>query len=138
MNDLPNSTEFSSLFDQYRLDKVEIEWYPEYTQLVDSALVSNAVNTQVNTAIDPVGFSVASVSDVLQYKTMVATGITKCHKRTLKPMYLIDGVLPINSFVSTSTPSLNWYGVVYGIAPTGVAMTFRSRAKYYITCLISR
>lgn len=138
LNDLPNSTEFTSLFDQYRLDKVEIEWYPEYTQLVDSALVSNAVNTQVNTAIDPVGFSVVSVADVLQYRTMMATGITKCHKRTLKPMYLIDGVLPINSFVSTSTPSLNWYGVAYGIAPTGVAMTFRSRAKYYITCLISR
>lgn len=120
------------------MDKVEIEWYPEYTQLVDSGLTSNAVNQQFNSAIDPVGFSVASVSDVLQYKTMVATGITKCHKRTLKPMYLIDGVLPINTFVSTSTSSLNWYGVVYGIAPTGVAMTFRSRAKYYLSMLISR
>lgn len=106
--------------------------------MVDSGLASNAVNEQFNSAIDPVGFSVASVSDVLQYKTMMATGITKCHKRALKPMYLVDGVLPINAFVSTSTSSLNWYGVVYGIAPTGVAMTFRSRAKYYLSMLISR
>jgi len=120
------------------LDKVEIEWYPEYTQLVDSGIASNAVNVQFNSAIDPVGFSVASVSDVLQYRTMVATGITKCHKRLLKPMYLIDGVLPINAFISTSSPSLNWYGVVYGIPATGVAMTFRSRAKYFLTTLISR
>lgn len=117
---------------------MEVEWYPEYTQLVDSGLTSNAVNQQLNTAIDPVGFSVAAVADVLQYKTMVATGVTKCHRRTLKPMYLIDGVLPINTFVSTSSSSLNWYGIVYGIAPTGVAMTFRSRAKYYLSMLISR
>lgn len=138
LNDLPSSTEFTSLFDQYRIDRVEIEWYPEYTELTDAALVSNAVNVQVNTAIDPVGFAPSAVADVLQYKTLVSTGITKQHRRMLKPQYLIDGVLPISAFVSTSSPSLNWYGVVYGVAPTGVAMTFRSRAKYYLSMLISR
>lgn len=136
--DVPNSSEFTTLFDQYRIDKIEIEWYPEYTELTDAALVSNAVNAQVNTAIDPVGFSPTTVADVLQYKTLYATGITKQHKRVLHPKYLIDGVIPVNMFVSTSSPSLDWYGVSYGISPTGVAMTFRSRAKFYLSMLLSR
>lgn len=136
--DVPSSTEFTSLFDQYRIDRIEIEWYPEYTELTDAALVSNAVNTQFNTAIDPVGFTPTSVADVLQYKTLYTTSITKVHKRSLSPKYLVDGVIPVNMFVSTSSPSLNWYGVAFGIPPTGVAMTFRSRAKFYLSMLLSR
>ncbi len=126
------------MFDQYRIDKVEIEFYPEYTVLSDSGLASNAVNVQLNTAIDPVGYTITTVNDVLQYKTLKATGITKQHKRVLSPMYLIDDTVPINAFITTSKPSVNWYGLVYGVPPTGVAMTLRSRVKFYLSMLISR
>jgi hypothetical protein len=133
LNDLPSYTEFTALFDQYKIEQIEIEWYPEYTELTDAALVSNAVNVQVNTAIDVAGATPATVSDVLQFRTLHSTGITKCHKRVFKPAYLIDGILPSSVYLNCSSPSSNWFGVSYGVSPTGVAMTFRSRAKFYLS-----
>lgn len=138
MVDLPNSTEFTTLFDLYKIESVEIEWFPEYTELTDAALVSNAVNVQLNTAIDPAGFSVTSVSDVLQYRTLHSTPVTKQHKRILNPCVLVDGIMPVSMYLSCASPSVNWYGVVYAIEPTGVAMTFRSRVKFTLSMAISR
>lgn len=136
--DVPNSSEFTALFDQYRLDSIDIEWFPEYTVLSDSGLTSNAINVMFNTAVDPVGYTPALYTDVLQYKTLKSTGITSRHKRTFKPMYLVDGIAPVNTFISTASPSSNWWGIVYGVPPTGVAMTFRSRVTFYMSMLISR
>lgn len=136
--DVPNSTEFTTLFDTYKIERIEIEWYPEYTELTDAALVSNAVNVQLNTAIDPSGYSPATVSDVLQYRTLHSTGITKQHKRSFIPAYLMDGIVPVSAYISTQSPSTNWFGVLYGVVPTGVAMTFRSRVKFFLSLALSR
>lgn len=138
LNDLPNYTEFTNLFDQYRIDKVEIEWLPEYTVLSDGGVTSPAVNVQVNTAVDPCGFSVTTVNDVLQFKTLLTSGISEKHRRVFTPKYLVDGIIPVSMLMSSSSPSINHYGLQYGISATGTAMTLRSRAKYYISCLLSR
>jgi len=138
LNDLPNYTEFTALFDLYKLEAIEIEWIPEYTELTDAALVSNAVNVYFNSAIDPAGNTPASVDDVLQYRTLHSTSITKLHKRTFVPAYLADGILPVSSYISCASPSTNMYGLVYGVPVTGVAMTFRSRARYHLSLAQAR
>jgi len=130
LNDLPNFAEFTALFDQYKIASVELTFYPEYTELVDSGIASNAVNVCLNTCIDPAGFTLSLYTDVLQYQSCVSTGITKQHTRKLVPKYLLDGVIPVSQYFSCSTPSINMYGVGYGVPPTGVGMTLRSRAKY--------
>jgi len=136
--DVPNSTEFTALFDLYRIDRVECTWYPEYTELTDAALVSNAVNVLLNTAIDPVGQAVTSVADILQFRTLKATSITKEHTRSFVPSYLLDGISPVSSYLSTASPSSNWFGVSYGVVPTGIAMTLRSRVKFVLSMAQSR
>ena len=83
LNDLPNYTEFTALFDLYKIERIEIEWTPEYTELTDASLASNAVNVYFNTAIDPAGNTPAAVDDVLQYRTLHSTMITKRHKREI-------------------------------------------------------
>lgn len=138
LNDLPSYTEFTALFDLYKIERIEIEWYPEYTVLSDGGVTSPAVNVQLNTAIDPAGNSVAAVTDVLQYRTLHATGISKTHKRDFVPAYLMDGVSPCACYISTGSPSSNLWGVVYGVLPTGTAMTFRSRAKFYLSMAQSK
>ena len=138
LNDLPNYAEFTALFDQYRIDKIELLLYPEYTVLSDGGISSSAVNVQVNTAVDPCGFTVTTVDDILQFKTLKSTGITQRHERSFCPKYLLDGIIPVSMLMSTSSPSINHYGIAYGIPPTGTAMTFRSRVKYHISCLLSR
>jgi len=138
LNDLPNYTEFTGLFDLYKIESIEIEWYPEYTVLSDGGVTSPAVNTQLNTAIDPAGQTPAAVSDILQYRTLHATGISKTHKRTFVPAYLLDGISPVATYISTASPSSNLWGIVYGVAPTGTAMAFKSRAKFMLSMAQSR
>ena len=138
LNDLPSYTEFTVLFDMYKIDRIEIEWYPEYTVLSDGGVTSPAVDVQFNSAIDPVGNTVTNVSDVLQYRTLKGTAINKIHKRSLVPAYLMDGIVPCACYISCASPSSNLWGVVYGIAPTGTAMLFKSRAKFYLSFVQSR
>ena len=133
LNDLPGYTDFTALFDQYKIDRIEIEWFPEYTELTDASTLSNAKNVQLNTAIDPAGATPAAVTDVLQFRTLHSTSITKVHKRDFKPAYLVDGISPVSMYLNTSSPSSNWFGISYGVDPTGVAMDFRSRAKFYLS-----
>lgn len=138
LNDLPSYTEFTTLFDLYKIERIEIEWYPEYTVLSDGGVTSPAVNVQLNTAIDPVGNMPAAVTDVLQYRTLHATGISKKHKRDFVPAYLFDGISPVSCYLSTTSPSSNFWGIVYGVSPTGTAMTLRSRAKFHLSLAQSR
>lgn len=136
--DLPNYAEFTALYDLYRIEKIDIEWYPEYTELTDAALVSNAVNVLFNSVVDQGGIGITTVNDTLQFKTLKSTAITKQHKRTLVPSILMGGIAPCSCWLTTSAPSINLYGVSVGIVPTGVAMVFRSRVKYYLAFNNSR
>lgn len=138
LNDLPSYTEFTGLFDLYRIDEIEIEWYPEYTVLSDGGVTSPAVNVQLNTAIDPAGNTPILVTDVLQYRSLQATGISKPHKRRFVPSYLLDGISPAKCYISCTSPSSNLWGIVYGVSPTGTPMTFRSRARFFLSLAQSR
>jgi len=133
LNDLPGYAEFTALFQLYRIDEIEIQWRPEYTQLVDSGLASNAVNIAMNTAISVIGNSPANVSDVLQNSNCSSTPINRVHNVRFRPAVLMDGTSPCYCFLSSLSPSTNWWGVQYGINPTGVEMTFRSTAVFKLS-----
>lgn len=133
LNDLPSFAEFTALFQMYRIDEVEIQWRPEYTELTDAALVSNAVNVCLNTSVSAIGNTPVTVNDVLQNSNCSSTSITQKHNVRLRPAVLMDGTSPCYCFVSSLSPSINWWGVQYGVAPTGVAMTFRSTAVYKLS-----
>lgn len=135
LDQLPDYTDFTRLFDMYRITKVEIDWVPEYTELTDAALVSNAVNVRFNSTVDlSDAASPASVDEVLQYQQLISTGITKAHKRSWVPTFLMGGLVPCTCWLPTSSPSERHYGLKVAIPPTGVAMTFRSRCRLYVEC----
>jgi len=140
LDQLPAYTEFSNLFQSYRLMRVKLTWRPEYTELTDAALVSNAVNVTFNTAIDQtLGTSPATVDDVLQYQNCMSTGITKTHTRTFKPAIIMNnGMVCTDCFLSVSNPNELHYGIQYAIPPTGVAMVFRSTMVMKFQCAGSR
>ena len=135
LNNLPGYSDFTNLFDMYRIDKIHVRFTPEYTELTDAALVSNAVNEYFNSAVDLTDFSSpASVNDVLQYQSLKSTGITKEHTRSWIPTYLTaEGVVPLRSYVPTSNPGMRHVGLKIGISPTGVAMTFRARVTMEVS-----
>lgn len=133
LDQLPGYTDFTNLFDMYRISKIEIEWLPEYTELTDASVLSNAVNARFNSSVDISDVSPpASVDDLLQYQTVKSTGITKSHKQSFAPSFLMGGLVPCSCWLPTSNPSERHYAIKIAVEPTGVAMTFRSRVKYYV------
>jgi hypothetical protein len=135
LNDLPGFTDFTNLFDMYIIKKIEIDWVPEYTELTDAALVSNAVNVRFNSAVDIADNTApATVDELLQYESLKATSITKNHSRSWKPTFLMGGVVPCSCWLPTSDSGERHYGLKIAIPPTGVAMTFRSRVRFEVEC----
>jgi len=134
LNSLPNPSDFTSLFDTYQITRIEIDWTPEYTELTDAALVSNAVNVRFNSCIDLLDAGAPSnVNTVLQYESLKSSSVTKNHRRTFVPCVLSDN-MPVVAWQPTSNPSEAHYGVKVAIQPTGVPMTFHGRVKFYISC----
>jgi len=128
LDQLPAYQDFTNLYQSYRLVRAKVTWRPEYTELTDASLVSNAVNVTFNTAIDQTDPNPpATVDQVLEYQNCVSTGITKTHSRSLRPTILMpNGMVCSECFITTTQPSERHYGIKYAIPPTGVAMVFRS------------
>lgn len=135
LDDLPGYTDLTNLFDMYRIDRISIRFSPEYTELTDAALVSNAVNVFFNSVIDLTDANVpASVHELLQYESLVSTGITKEHSRSWVPTYLTaEGGVPYRSYIPTSDASVNHMGLKVAIPTTGVSMTFRARVTMEVS-----
>lgn len=135
LSQVPNSTDFTNLFDMYHITKIEIDWVPEYTELTDASVLSNAVNVRFNSAIDLTdSLAPASVNEVLQFQQLVSTGITKPHARKWSPTFLMGGLVPCSCWLPTTSPAERHYGLKIGVPATGVAMTFRAKVKYFVEC----
>lgn len=133
---LPDYTDFTNLFDMFRITKVEIEWLPEYTELTDAALISNAVNIRFNSAIDLTNSTAPStVNEILQFEQLKSTSITKPHSRSWQPTFLMSGLVPCKCWLPCAGASSQAHlGIKVAIPPSGVAMVFRSKVKLHIEC----
>lgn len=133
LNQIPGASELIRMYQTYCIEQIEVWWRPEYTQLVDSALVSNAANVEFYSALDLAdGSAPASVDALLEYQSVAHTGITKNHYRKLRPSYLLNGTSPTCVRISTAYPNEKWYAIKVAVPPTGVAMTFRSVVKFKV------
>jgi hypothetical protein len=139
LDSLPDYTDYTNLFQSYRITKIKINWKPEYTELTDAALVSNAVNVNFNSAVDQTNNSApGSVNELIQYQSCKSTGITKQHNRSFIPAMMMSGVTPCECFIACTNPSERLFGIKVAIPPTGVAMTFHSTITFFLTCAGSK
>lgn len=138
LDQLAQYTDFTNLFLQYRITKIRIQWKPEYTELTDAALVSNAVNVNFNSSIaNATATSPTSVDDVLSCQSLKQTSITKQHTRTFEPATLMNNMF-CNCYITSDSPSERHYAIWYAIPPTGVAMVFRSTVVFTVSCAGAR
>lgn len=138
ISNLPTSGDFTALFDVYRIDRIDIVWRPEYTELVDSGLASNAVNVNFNSAIDITDSSApASVNELIQYSTLKSTSITKTHARSFRPAILMNSSSPCFCWNAANAATTH-LGVKVAIPATGVAMNFVSKVTFHMSWASSR
>lgn len=137
LNDLPNYSEFTALFDVYKINAVKLQFIPQQTQSVSLGSINNPDNVRFFSAIDYTDDSApSSVDELRQYATVKCTSIFKTHTRYINKPKILDSVSSSRSpWISTSSPSTNYYGLKVAIEPmdssTTLAMSFQGEAKYY-------
>lgn len=109
LSDMPGSADFTSLYDEYRIEKATIKFIPKFTQTntVLGDPVANSLLTQFFTCIDyddalalPVG---TAIDDITQYQSCKMTRGNRVHTRYLVPK------LELTAGGTSSAPkSLQW------------------------------
>lgn len=150
LDKLPSYTEFTNLFDRYRICGVLVEFMPS----VDSFEVGPGVSMtafslpQVRTIIDhtedgaPLNFN-----DMYQYSKCKLTQGNRVHKRYLKPAVLTSAfestvatayIPKWKQWLTTDDPATPHYGLKVGInalpSSSSGSMYYRVYATYYFQC----
>ena len=124
LSSFPNSAEFTSLFDQYRIQYVEVDFI---------YLNPASVLAPLYSVIDYDDATVpASVNDLLQYGTLMHTSPGQEHVRRLNPKFdyaaysgafTSYAVSNFGDWIDVASPSVQYYGVKYALpaSATGTA-----------------
>lgn len=155
-DDIPAYTEFSSLYDFYKICGVKYRFLPAYTQSVNTNNVgifgttSSVSQLRIFTVIDyNNGNAPASIDAMREYQNCKVTPYNRGHTRYCVPKLIVEAegdsaniqmFARKNPWVNTSAPSINHYGIKIGIdtslldaghiAPDDVLL--RIEATYYI------
>lgn len=142
LSDLPNYTEFTGLFDAYRITGVEVIFYPVNTVNTTGAAVNP---TQAITCVDFDGISGPTlVSDLEQYDTAKWHWGLRPIKRKLVPRVALaaySGAFTSyaeakeNQWIDCASPSVQHYGLFFG-GPTALnasgAQSWQPVATYFL------
>lgn len=140
LNDVPNSAEFTDLFDMYKINCVKITFLPQQTQSVSIGAVNNPdASARFYSAIDYNDSSIPSaITDIQEYQTCKVTPILKQHKRIIyKPKIALSNIVTMSPWLATSTPSVNYHGLKIAVeamsSSTTTSMTYSIECKYYMS-----
>lgn len=138
---LPSSTDFTAMFDQYKISGVAIKIIPRFNVLAATANGSS----QILTCVDYDANGPSTLSAIQQYQSMKLTRGTSIHRRYIKPAILVQayqgvtstGYLPKwNTWIDANDNAVPHYGL-YGVVPAaagGSQITYDLEATFYVQC----
>lgn len=151
LSDLPNYTEFVNLFDQYKIQKIDLQFIPSWegSNKSTSALADVCLPTLVTVEDHNDSALLTSRADYQQYKTYKETILTAQRPITItvrpKPAMAIFGGGVFSSYaqpndgiwLDTGSYTVDHYGlkwsVIWPLAGTGLAAGFLTViAKYHL------
>lgn len=138
LSNVPNSTEFSALFDLYKINAISCTFYPQQTAIT-THIAPAVQNVRAFTAIDyndsdpPL-----SVDTLRQYDTVeVHSVVDQFTVYIANPKFADTTGAVRTGYINTSSPSTVHYGLKYAIEPlspgsTGT-YTYRVETTYYFS-----
>lgn len=139
LNDLPNYTEFTALYDMYKINAVKISFIPQMTQNISLGAINNAyASTRFLSAIDyNDGSAPSSSDDIREYQSCKITPILRTHTRFIrKPKILDSSGYSISPWLSTASPAVDYFGLKVAVEPMNSTstetMTYTVECKYYL------
>lgn len=140
LRDLPNYTEFTALYDMYKINAVKISFIPQMTQNVSLGAINNPeASTRFFSVIDYNDSAApASVDELREYQSCKITPILRTHKRYIYKPKVLDSVLSSrNPWMATSNPSQPFFGLKVAVEPmfssTTTVMNYNIEAKFYMS-----
>jgi len=142
LDQVPNYTELTALYDQYKINAIKVHFLPEMTQNVSLAQLNNPVAySRIFTALDYNDASAPTTIDQLrEYQSCKYTSILKQHKRYFKPRIVDSSSVynPGRPWLSCDNgASVPHFGLKVGIEPTGATgateMLFFMEVKFYMS-----
>jgi len=145
LDDIPGYADLAAVFDQYKIDKVDLRFVPNQT---NQGMVASAAlyRSRLYTAFDPNDATVPStLNELIQYQNCSQTPYLEEYKRTVYPRLAVNSsdeegtvtLNPANSWCQTSQKDVDWYGLKIGASANGnSAPTVQSwliLAKFYFS-----
>lgn len=136
LNQLPGYTEFTNLYDQYRIVGVDIRWTPSVTQAIAGATPDQQLPRLVTVADFNDGTVPTTLSNLTQYQSFRADLFNKTLFRSVKPRtaLAVYNNLTNNGYalqdgptwVDTGSAGVQHYGIKWGlvwpVVGTGISM----------------
>lgn len=138
LQQLPNYTEFTSLFDVYRIVAIKVKFVPDFAYGSLNPITTNVLYGCFHTAIDrnddtPVG----SLDEILQYDTYKQCRLPQISSRYFKPMTTITDASFKKKWYDTQDSTEPYYGLKYavdGISASGVTLHLVPYVTFYFQC----
>lgn len=134
LQDVPGYTEFTNLYDSYKIVAVKIMFLPIYDN-TNSGINYSIFYERMMSVIDfNDNTTPSSLSELREYRNCKVTPNNKIHKRYFYPKMLLDGIATVSPWLETSTTSTNYYGIKYGWeqATGETASRWRVECVYYM------
>jgi len=143
---LTNATEFSNLFDMYRINKIVIKFVPNHNS---SEVGATKFIPNFHSVLDfNDGFAPTALTQLYEYQSWRMTRGYASHTRAFIPAVLYatqDGTLPgsgspasmkLKQWVSTSETDVYFYGLKWGIEAANAAadVSWTPFITYYYSC----
>lgn len=125
LSDLPQLSTFTSLYDRYRITKVEVQFRPSAVQLATDSTAN--IVPDMATAIDlNSNGTPTSFNQVLEYGTGLLSNATATVVRAFQPCNLLQiyktgvstGYATARPWLSCSDSTIPYYGVVWALGST--------------------
>lgn len=150
LNDLPNYSEFTALYDFYKICAIKIRIIPGWTVGNVDVNTGAPVSAQVNLASARIFSAIdyndssnpSTVNEIREYGNCKMSPFLKGHKRYFKPQAQdssLSYAIPRKLWIDTNTPSRAYYGLKLGIDFNGYSflsttIVGKIEAVYYIKC----
>lgn len=131
LSDLPNSSEFTALYDQYKIMGVSYKLYPRFNS-VDQNLSGGRIWTVLD--YDDSNLP-ASINELCQYQNVKCTNTSQVHSRYLKPAFnLTTGSANIpqrRNWIDVASTAVPYRGIKGIIEPTSSSVAYDCKMTFY-------
>jgi hypothetical protein len=135
LSSLPDSTEFTSLFDNYRIYAVKLNFMPLFTDT--SATVAYP---PIITAIDYDDATTTTLAQLEEYDSSLRSYTGQFFQRVLKPRIAVAGYggaftqfAQLRPWVDCASPGVIWYGLKFALPISGAANNvWNVNADYFV------